>query len=81
MMSRILSSERLSVSNVMKKFIIVTLVAFVVMLLAVAVVGSVMTGRSLDECFFGVCCGVLKNSVLVSGDIPVTRSSEQGPGY
>lgn len=43
----------------MKKFIIVTLVAFVVMLLAVAVVGSVMTGRSLDECFFGACCGVL----------------------
>ena len=58
-MSRILSSERLSVSNVMKKFIIVTLVAFVVMLLAVAVVGSMITGRSLDECFFGACCGVL----------------------
>ena len=43
----------------MKKFIIVTLVTFVVMLLAVAVVGSVTTGRSLDECFFGACCGVL----------------------
>jgi hypothetical protein len=43
----------------MKKFIIVTLVASVVMLFAIAVVGSVMTGRSLDECFFGVCCGVL----------------------
>ena len=49
----------MSVSNVMKKFIIVTLVTFVVMLLAVAVVGSVTTGRSLDECFFGACCGVL----------------------
>ena len=24
---------------------------------------------------------LLKNSVLVSGDIPVTRPSEQGPGY
>ena len=43
----------------MKRFVIVILVAFVVMLLAVAVVGSVMTGRSLDECFFGACCGVL----------------------
>ena len=43
----------------MKKFIIVTLVAFVVMLFAVAIVGSMKTGRSLDECFFGACCGVL----------------------
>ena len=67
MMSRILSSERLSVSNVMKKFIIVTLVAFVVMLFAIAVVGSVMTGRSLDECFFGACCGVLYVTGTVLG--------------
>jgi hypothetical protein len=43
----------------MKKVIVVTLIAFVVMLFAVAVVGSIMSGRSLDECFFGACCGVL----------------------
>ena len=43
----------------MKKVIIITLIAFVVMLFAVAVVGSIMSGRSLDECFFGACCGVL----------------------
>ena len=51
----------------MKKFIIVTLVAFVVMLFAIAVVGSVMTGRSLDECFFGACCGVLYVTGTVLG--------------
>jgi hypothetical protein len=43
----------------MKKFIVAALVAFVVMLFVVAIVGSMKTGRSLDECFFGACCGVL----------------------
>lgn len=29
------------------------------MLLVVAIIGSIITGRGLDECFFGACCGVL----------------------
>ncbi len=43
----------------MKKFIIITLAVIIVILLVVAIIGSVTTGRSLDECFFGVCCGIL----------------------
>ncbi len=43
----------------MKKFIIITLAVIIGILLVVAIVGSVTTGRSLDECFFGACCGIL----------------------
>jgi hypothetical protein len=43
----------------MKKFIIITLAVIIVILLVVATIGSVTTGRSLDECFFGVCCDIL----------------------
>ena len=43
----------------MKKFIIITLAVIIGILLVVAIFGSVTTGRSLDECFFGACCGIL----------------------
>ena len=43
----------------MTHFFLAILGLFLVLLLAVAVVGSMITGRSLDECFFGACCGVL----------------------
>ena len=43
----------------MKKFIIITLTIIIAILLVVAIIGSITTGRGLDDCFFGVCCGIL----------------------
>ena len=43
----------------MKRFIIISLGIFIAILLIVAIVGSIITGRSLDDCFFGACCGIL----------------------
>ena len=43
----------------MKRFIILSLGVFIAILLVVAIVWSATTGRSLDECFFGACCGIL----------------------
>ena len=43
----------------MKRFIILSLGIFIAILLVVAIIGSITTGRSLDECFFGACCGIL----------------------
>ena len=43
----------------MKRFIIITLGIFIAILLVVAIIWSITTGRSLDECFFGACCGIL----------------------
>lgn len=43
----------------MKKFIIITLIIIIAILLVVAIIGSIITGRSLDDCFFGACCGIL----------------------
>ena len=43
----------------MKKLIIISLGIFIAILLVVAIVWSTTTGRSLDECFFGACCGIL----------------------
>ena len=43
----------------MKKFIIITLIIIVTLLLVVAIIGSIITGRGLDDCFFGACCGIL----------------------
>ena len=43
----------------MKKLIIISLGIFIATLLVVAIVWSTTTGRSLDECFFGACCGIL----------------------
>ena len=43
----------------MKRFIILSLGVFIATLLVVAIIGSITTGRSLDECFFGACCGIL----------------------
>ena len=43
----------------MKKLIIISLGIFIAILLVVAIIGSITTGRSLDECFFGACCGIL----------------------
>ena len=51
----------------MKKFIIITLAVIIGILLVVAIFGSVTTGRSLDECFFGVCCGILYMSGKILG--------------
>ena len=43
----------------MKKFIILSFIIIIAILLVVAIVWSTTTGRSLDECFFGTCCGIL----------------------
>lgn len=43
----------------MKKFIIKTLIIIIAILLVVAIIGSIITGRSLDDCFFEACCGIL----------------------
>ena len=43
----------------MKRFIILSLGVFIAILLVVAIIWSITTGRSLDECFFGACCGIL----------------------
>ena len=43
----------------MKKLIIISLGIFITTLLVVAIVWSATTGRSLDDCFFGACCGIL----------------------
>lgn len=43
----------------MKKFIIISLVIIIGLLLVVAIIGSIITGRGLDECFFGACCVIL----------------------
>ena len=43
----------------MKKLIIISLGIFIATLLVVAIIWSITTGRSLDECFFGACCGIL----------------------
>lgn len=43
----------------MKKYILIALGLFVTILLVVAVIASIVTGRSLDECFFEVCCGLV----------------------
>lgn len=43
----------------MKRFIIISLGIFIAILLLVSIVGNIITGKSLDECFFGTCCGIL----------------------
>lgn len=43
----------------MKRFIIISLGIFIAILLIVAIIGSIITGKSLDDCFFGACCGIL----------------------
>lgn len=43
----------------MRKFFVWMLFLFLATLLVVAIIGSVVTGRSIDECFFGACCGWL----------------------
>lgn len=35
------------------------LALLLIMLVAVAIIASLRTGRSFDECFFGACCGAL----------------------
>jgi len=39
--------------------VICLLALLLIMLVAVAVIASLKTGRSFDECFFGACCGAL----------------------
>lgn len=47
------------VKNNIKKFIITALAIIIVILLATAIIGSIITDRCLDECFFETCCGTL----------------------
>lgn len=42
-----------------KKFFIFALATIIVMLLTTAIIGSIITDRSFDECFFGACCRIL----------------------
>ena len=43
----------------MKRFVFILLCLFLSLLLALSVLCSLSTGRSLEECFFGACCGVM----------------------
>lgn len=43
----------------MKKVILIILGLFLALLVLVAFIGSFVTNRSFDECFFGVCCTFL----------------------
>ena len=43
----------------MKKWIIGATLLFPAVLLTMAGMDSIYTGRNIDECFFGVCCGCL----------------------
>lgn len=47
------------VKNYIKKFIIFALAIIIVILLATAIISSIITDRSLDECFFETCCDTL----------------------
>ncbi len=38
---------------------VLLLALFLIALVVIAIIASLTTGRSLDDCFFGVCCGVL----------------------
>ena len=51
----------------MKRFIIVALGLFLTILLILAVVGTFITDKSLNECFFIACCGVLYITGMVLG--------------
>ena len=47
------------VKNNIKKFIITALAIIIVILLATAIISSIISDRSLDECFFETCCDTL----------------------
>lgn len=47
------------VTNNIKKFIITALAIIIVILLATAIISSIISDRSLDECFFETCCDTL----------------------
>lgn len=40
---------------------------FPAVLFTIAIVGSIYTGRDIDECFFGVCCGCLYGIGMLFG--------------
>ena len=42
-----------------KRWFIGAMFLLLAALSSIAIVGSIYTGRSIDECFFGACCGVL----------------------
>ena len=50
-----------------KKFFVVTMFLFLVTLFIIAIIANVLTGRSVDECFFGACCGWLYAVGLILG--------------
>jgi len=51
----------------MRTFTVCMLFLFVIALLVIAIIGSAVTGRSIDECFFGACCGWLYVIGLILG--------------
>ena len=52
--------------NIKRWFIGATLL-FLAILFCIVVVSSIYTGRSIDECFFGACCGCLYGLGLILG--------------
>ena len=51
----------------MKKWIIGATLLFPAVLLTIAIMDSIYTGRNIDDCFFGVCCGCLYGLGLIFG--------------
>lgn len=49
------------------KIVLILLALTFITLLVIALIGSHVTGRSFDECFFGACCGSLYALGLVLG--------------
>lgn len=51
----------------MMRFWLGLILVYLVLLVVAAVIGGVITGRSLDECFFGSCCGLLYGMGFIFG--------------
>ena len=51
----------------MEKFYVGAMLLFLAALFSIAIVGSIYTGRNIDECFFAVCCGWLYAIGLILG--------------
>ena len=50
-----------------KRWFIGAMLLLLAALFSIAIVGSIYTGRSIDECFFGACCGCLYGLGLILG--------------
>jgi len=51
----------------MEKFYVGAMLLFLAALFSIAIVGSIYTGRNIDECFFAACCGWLYAIGLILG--------------